>query len=495
MKCITPRFLPVPGSVRIDDKVPVFARDLIRPHSGFIQVPCGKCIACLRNRQQAVISRVYAEADKRGSFAFITLTYDEEHLPLAETVYRCDVETGECERVGLPFLDKDSAAGLFVARKEYNEAKSEEEKASALRKIREAFQNERVDTKPRIIHCARSKDMVLSDEMRSIRPGRFPRYIDRPLFNGLVIGGYSYFARVTPSSNREDVRLWIKQFRTDYERKHGYKCDFSYACCVEYGPRTCRPHYHICILGISRADAEDLLSRWNFGKQKDLKMVNRVNGDGSDGFKLASQYIGKYITKGRFECPSVKDCNAEKPRLLQSIGLGKSLADKLRETVFCYDLFGYYNPETLEFGNGLRMTPEQFEVIAKEMPKRLTYVIGINEKTGKPIRYPIPKIIRNRIFTIYDEKIDSQGKVRLVARKDSDGNSVVSPVWRLVSLVLQGQFMDHYRDEFEAFARQHLSWSASKICSEFDANKSNGVQSAEAFRAQTLESFYAKSLF
>lgn len=463
MKCITPRFLPVPGNVRIDDKVPVFARDLIRPHSGFIQVPCGKCIACLRNRQQAVISRVYAEADKRGSFAFITLTYDEEHLPLAETVYRCDVETGECERVGLPYKDEDG--------------------------------NEFVDTKPRIIHCARHTDDALSSEMRAIKPGRFPRYLDRPLFNGLVIGGYSYFARVTPSSNREDVRLWIKQFRTDYERKHGHKCDFSYACCVEYGPRTCRPHYHICILGISRVDAEDLLSRWTFGKQKDLKMVNRVNEDGSDGFKLASQYIGKYITKGRFECPSVKDCNAEKPRLLQSIGLGKSLADKLRETVFCYDLFGYYNPETLEFGNGLRMTSEQFEVIAKEMPKRLTYVIGVNEKTGKPIRYPIPKIIRNRIFTIYDEKIDSQGKVRPVARKDSDGNSVVSPVWRLVSLVLQGQFMDHYRDEFEAFARQHLSWSASKICSEFDADKSSGVQSAEAFRAQALESFYAKSLF
>lgn len=35
-----------------------------------VPVPCGKCIACLKNRQNAMVSRCNAEAEQRGTFGF-----------------------------------------------------------------------------------------------------------------------------------------------------------------------------------------------------------------------------------------------------------------------------------------------------------------------------------------------------------------------------------------------------------------------------------------
>lgn len=58
----------------------------------YVPVPCGKCINCLRNKQNAMVSRCLEESDKRGSFAFVTLTYSDENLPIAQSLWRCDSE-------------------------------------------------------------------------------------------------------------------------------------------------------------------------------------------------------------------------------------------------------------------------------------------------------------------------------------------------------------------------------------------------------------------
>ena len=76
--------------------------------------------------------------------------------------------------------------------------------------------------------------------------------------------------------------------------------DFSYVAISEYGPRTCRPHYHLAFFGLKR---EHLLS---IGPMADGKsqagsgLFNQVNPDGSSGFLKASKYIGKYMSKGKF---------------------------------------------------------------------------------------------------------------------------------------------------------------------------------------------------
>lgn len=47
-------------------------------------VPCGRCYACLRNRQREWFIRLTEEMKVAKNAYFITLTYDNEHLPIDE---------------------------------------------------------------------------------------------------------------------------------------------------------------------------------------------------------------------------------------------------------------------------------------------------------------------------------------------------------------------------------------------------------------------------
>ena len=76
----------------------------------WIRVPCGKCVACRRRRQQDWSFRVQKEAEdclsKGGSVYFVTLTLDNEHLK-----YLVDEDTG-CQSMN-PTLDTHEI-GSFV---------------------------------------------------------------------------------------------------------------------------------------------------------------------------------------------------------------------------------------------------------------------------------------------------------------------------------------------------------------------------------------------
>lgn len=60
-----------------------------------IKVPCGQCIACRLNRASDWATRIMHEKKMSGSSAFVTLTYDEEHLPYSgdyATLVKKDVQ-------------------------------------------------------------------------------------------------------------------------------------------------------------------------------------------------------------------------------------------------------------------------------------------------------------------------------------------------------------------------------------------------------------------
>lgn len=73
-------------------------------------VPCGKCIPCRRRRQAGWSFRLSQEMQRSESAAFLTLTYDDEHLP------RIDEEVKGYEHlIGKPTLNKRDVQ-LFVKR-------------------------------------------------------------------------------------------------------------------------------------------------------------------------------------------------------------------------------------------------------------------------------------------------------------------------------------------------------------------------------------------
>lgn len=471
MKCEHPlRILPKDspfGKSRRDKELPIRYRDIYPMHRGYIEVPCGKCVSCLRNRQNAMVSRLYADASKYGTFVFVTLTYDEAHLPLAESVYRCEVASGDCQRVGLEYVDEHG--------------------------------QKCVDIKPRIIHGRRVQDWSMSDRMRKIKPSSTPRYIDRPLFDGMPIEGYTYFARITPSACREDVRLWLKKCRVEYPRETGLSLpDFKYACVTEYGPKTCRPHYHLCFLGLPLHAVHWFVDKWHYGEQKDVKLVSRVNSDNTDGYRLAAQYIGKYMTKGKFECDSVKrsvnNCDAEKPRLIQSIGLGNTLVDQLRDYMYAFDFIGKYDPKTLfSYDKNRFLSADEILALVPVVCKRFTYTIGISEATGKSIRYAVPRIIRQKVFG-FTTKDPKTGKERAVT--DAYGRRKVSPIFLLASRYLQEQHASLCQRKLVAFLSRYPEGEIAKAVSEYAFRYESGALVSSSSRTEDyLRGFYGESIF
>ena len=132
--------------------------------------------------------------------------------------------------------------------------------------------------------------------------------------------------------------------------------DFSYVAISEYGPRTCPSALSPCFFGLQRKHLDYLLDRWKYGKVKQVRIVAQVNADGSNGFLKASKYIGKYMSKGKFECDSVKECAAERPRVCQSKHLGTKELEPIRRQVLAFDMFGEYDPETLLRPDGTQLS-------------------------------------------------------------------------------------------------------------------------------------------
>lgn len=55
-------------------------------------VPCGKCPICLANRRQEWVFRLRVEHEQCVWSCFVTLTYDDEHLPGDYSVHKRDVQ-------------------------------------------------------------------------------------------------------------------------------------------------------------------------------------------------------------------------------------------------------------------------------------------------------------------------------------------------------------------------------------------------------------------
>ena len=312
-------------------------------------VSCGKCIMCLKKRQNSLAVRCMREAAKRGSMCFLTLTYSNEYLPLRVSLETIDKSTGECT-TGMSFPLVRPADASHVGSPEFVE-----------------WIRGELELIPKSPHARVVSKTIVEDD------------------------DYLYRYLITPSLNRRDVRLWLKRSRVRYKREFGVSLpDFSYVVCGEMGPRTARPHYHLCFFGLTFEQVSYLRNQWDFGFTN-LKSVNAVNPDGSNGYEIASKYIGKYMAKGMFECDCVKDGLAEKPRLMMSKHLGTELSDSLISYYRCYDIFGKYDIDSLCLESiGIKLTSVQLRSLFKEVRKRSFMEFGFK-------RYCIPRNILIKI--------------------------------------------------------------------------------------------------
>lgn len=289
MSCIRPKFI----QVRNDWK----GRLLGRYAYDRLPVPCGKCVECVKRKQNIAVVSNYMQAKVSTSCHFFTLTYSDDTIPVMRSTHVYDPDTGEClyRKCENEYLDPKGFAHLW---------KDEKHKQT----------------------CVASHNYIDAD-------GNL-RVVDLSL-----------------SLRRKDVSKIIHSFRERYRRKTGKVHPLKYYAIGEYGPRTGRPHYHVLCYNLTDAQAYQIKQMWSdkYGfvdmKKCDISIPEKALGIG--------KYVGKYMSKGVFENECVNRGTVQKPRKCASPNFGDSLnfATRHRDWFLAKDIFGDYNYNNLSDAN------------------------------------------------------------------------------------------------------------------------------------------------
>lgn len=172
----------------------------------FIYVPCGSCPACRKSFHSKWRSRLDSAINTHASTLFITLTYDNEHLPLCEI----DPTTGDI---------------VSVTHTRFKRGLSNDfERVD----ITDSF----LDVDPTFPYTFSDLDINDLPHFVLSRHGDTVNFDTTPRFAVCL---------------RKDVQDFIKRLRIALYRDSslvGRDISFTYFICSEYGPGTFRPHYH-----------------------------------------------------------------------------------------------------------------------------------------------------------------------------------------------------------------------------------------------------------
>lgn len=215
-----------------------------------VQVPCGHCIACLHNQQDAWSIRIHETARHHSSFIYDTLTFSNANIPYRE--------------VG--FFNKDL-------------------------------------------------DLLSEDSLNIIDKNY--------LFENLETGELFY---KIPDVKKKLIQNWIKRGRENYYNVHGVRLKFKYFVVMEYGPRTSRPHFHCLFFGLDKPTYNEYFAKpWR--KDYGFTKTKVIQGTSDKDRSCIARYVSKYISKGVFESPLVKEGLCDKPFRCISHGIGEEYID------------------------------------------------------------------------------------------------------------------------------------------------------------------------
>lgn len=413
-----------------------------------VVVPCGKCAECLKKRQNDIMCRCYAEGKSASSMHFLTMTYKEEELPIAQTLHMVDRETGEITRISDPELIEDEKLLKFA--------------------------------RDLVIHCEESPRIVdvpclLDSEGRACVGVR-----DEVLSFGQHFSDFDYFVRFTASLCNRDPRLAIKRFRTSWRRLHSeIPLDFKYYLCGEYGQKnTRRPHYHMLTFGLSEEQVQALASEWPYGDIL-VEKCNETNSDGSNGYANVSRYVGKYSAKGCFNNPAYLSGIVPRSRCSSSRGFGiDTLDDKAIERYLALDTYDYDPNDVVSLKSDPRL-PEILRTIKERMVYLVDFTNYKKDSEKKVIPFPLPKSFQRKIFN-YSRK---------------NGYDTYSAIRYFYSDFVRDSASEHCVEEFKEFCSNLSTEDYSMACIEYESRKRVELQNRESAAKASHIQFYQKSIY
>lgn len=150
----------------------------------------------------------------------------------------------------------------------------------------------------------------------------------------------SSFTPVVPCFDKSVLSDWIKRGRERYFRDTGKRLHFKYLFTSEYGPKHSRPHAHGVLIGLPLAVYREYFERpWQQSFGYTNTQYIRRNPKYPSSCVAVAHYISKYINKGYFESPLVKEGLAPKCWRFISNGIGEELLDTPKYKVFQNDNF------------------------------------------------------------------------------------------------------------------------------------------------------------
>ena len=268
-----------------------------------IAVDCGQCDYCIHKRAQKASMRVKTAGSSFKYSFFVTLTYDNEHIPLMN----CEVLHSEYEDA----LNITGDKVFGYERHYYTPVSDYQPEDSSL--LRHIFFTQVQGTVPfdrEIKEYVPVKDnwFLSMDAIRSFI--RKTQAVDNSVYPVAEKYGVD---NLIPFLNYVDVQNYIKRLRKYlYQILGSYETLLFYAV-GEYGPVHFRPHYHILLFTNSKEVSEVLRQchdkSWKLGRS-DFQLARGG----------ASSYVASYVNSLSSAPLLYRSCRAFRPRQRASIG-------------------------------------------------------------------------------------------------------------------------------------------------------------------------------
>lgn len=268
-----------------------------------IAADCGQCDYCIHKRAQKASMRVKTAGSAFKYSYFVTLTYDNEHIPLMN----CEVLHSEYEdALG---ISGDKVFGYerhdYIPVSEYH--------SDDLSRLRHIFFTQVQGTVPydrALKEYVSVKDnwFLSMDAIRSFI--QKTQAVDNSAYPAAEQYGVS---NLIPFLNYVDVQNYVKRLRKHlYQSLGSYETLHFYAV-GEYGPVHFRPHYHILLFTNSKEVSEILRQchdkSWKLGRS-DFQIARGG----------ASSYVASYINSLSAAPLLYRSCRSFKPRQRASLG-------------------------------------------------------------------------------------------------------------------------------------------------------------------------------
>jgi hypothetical protein len=266
-----------------------------------IPVDCGQCDYCIHKRAQKASMRVKTAGSAFEHCWFVTLTYDNEHIPL----FNCEVYYSEYDDV---LSDSGAVYGYekhsFVPVSKYCCTDPQQLRHIYFTQVQGTvpYNRELGQYEPIKDNWFLSMDAIRSfiGKTQSATPYGKDGELSRRYGNNLI-----------PYLNYVDVQNYIKRLRRHLDRYTNEKISF-YAV-GEYGPIHFRPHFHL-LLFFNSQEISDVLREchnksWKLGRSD----IQRSNGG-------CASYVASYVNSLASAPSLYRSCRAFRPRSRASLG-------------------------------------------------------------------------------------------------------------------------------------------------------------------------------